>query len=109
MKLCNHEYLDADGNRSNAKPPSFGSRNSLLCVDSAIHYRLKLPVIVQAQCLVTIGIDEVGLPRGGATPQGLQVSQSREAVQVGHVKGSTFVRILSMNMTFIDTNITKMH
>ena len=109
MKLCHHEYLDADGNRSNAKPPSFGSRNSLLCVDSAIHDSLKLPVIVQVQCIGTNGIDEVGLPRGGETPQGLQVSQSREAVQVGHVKGSTFVRILSMNMTFIDTNITKMH
>ena len=109
MKLCHHEYLDADGNRPNAKPPSFGSRNSLLCVDSAIHDCLKLPVIAQVQCLVTIGIDEVGLPRGGATPQGLQVSQSREAVQVGHVKGSTCVRILSLNMTFIDKSITKMH
>ena len=82
MRVFHHEYLDADDNRPNAKPPSSGSRNSLLCVDSAIHYRLKLPVIVQAQCLVTIGIDEVGLPRGGANPQGLQVSQLREAVQV---------------------------
>ena len=90
MNICHHEYLDADGNRPNAKLPSFGSRNPLLSVDSAIHDSIKLPVI-EVQCLGTVGVVEVGLPRGGATPQDVQVSQSREAVQVGHVKGSTLI------------------
>ena len=87
MNICHHEYLDADGNRPNAKLPSFGSFNPLLSFDSAIHDSIKLPV-TEVQCLGTVDIDEVRLPRGGTTPQDLQVSQSREAVQVGHVKGS---------------------